>query len=215
MICLSTRRTSSVAALALAASTFLAFPALAQDATTEPPAEAPAEAPATAQEAASQSEAPAEPQPGQPYFLEEIGDWRVRCVKAPNEGQVDVCQLYQLLRDKSGNAVAEFTVLPARTEQDPNIQALATVVTPLETLLPPGLRMRIDDGANKTIPFTWCNPTGCYARFGLDAQDVEALKIGGGATLTITPLAAPDQQVVLSSSLTGFTLAFDKVDAGQ
>ncbi|MEO0932065.1 MAG: invasion associated locus B family protein, partial [Pseudomonadota bacterium] len=52
---------------------------------------------------------PIGPQIGQPYVLQEFGDWEMRCVKAP-EGQSDPCNLYQLLENDEGVAVAEFNL---------------------------------------------------------------------------------------------------------
>jgi invasion protein IalB len=194
----------SALALTFAGSALLSFPAFAQD-TAAPETEA------AAPEAETAQAAPAEQtrQPGQPYFTDDIGDWRIRCVDSPIEGKGSVCQMYQLLLDAADNAVAEFTLLPATAEQGSG--ALATVVTPLETLLPPGVRLSIDGSPEQAIPFTWCNQTGCYARFRLGEAEIEAMKRGTQATLAITPVTAPDQQVQLRSSLTGFTAALASV----
>ena len=45
---------------------------------------------------------------GSTYVSAEHGDWEVRCVRAA-EGD-DPCQLYQLLSDEGGNAVAEISM---------------------------------------------------------------------------------------------------------
>lgn len=182
------RRLCAAALLAVTATS----PALAQDTAAPAPTEE------------------TERQPGQPYFKEDIGDWRIRCVAPPpNAGSEDVCQLYQLLLDSSDNPVSEFTILPAPEGGEGG--AIATIVTPLETLLPPGLRMAIDDNPEQVIPYTWCSNVGCYARFRLAPADIDALKAGGAASIGITPLAAPDQQVSLRSSLSGFTRAYDSI----
>ncbi|MEM8581010.1 MAG: invasion associated locus B family protein, partial [Pseudomonadota bacterium] len=126
------------------------------------PAASPAQDTSTG-DAPAASAQPAQPaQPPQPYFKEDVGDWRIRCVGSPVEGQPDVCQLYQLLRDSNNNPVSEFTILPS--PDGPEQGVLATIVTPLETLLTPGLRLSIDDGPEQAVPFTWCNNVGCYAR---------------------------------------------------
>ncbi|MDJ0993893.1 MAG: invasion associated locus B family protein [Dinoroseobacter sp.] len=162
---------------------------------------------------AAPADQPAQPaqsgQPPQPYFKESVGDWRIRCVQSPVAGDPDVCQLYQLLVDESGNPVAEFTLIPSREE--PADSVLATVVTPLETLLPPGIRVSVDGSPEQVVPFTWCNQIGCYARFTMQPADVEVFRSGIEAKLSITPLSAPNQQVALASSLRGFTLALESV----
>lgn len=188
----------SVFALALS----LCVLPLASQAQDTAAGEAPAAAPQAAQPAQQQ-------QPPQPYFKDDIGDWRIRCVASPIAGQGDVCQLYQLLVDTNNNPVSEFTILPS--PEGPEQGVLATVVTPLETLLPPGLRLSIDGSPEQAIPFTFCNAVGCYARFNLQPSDLDALKAGIEATISITPLTAPNQQVQLVSSLRGFTLALASV----
>lgn len=208
MVHLTARSLLAAAVIAALAAPGLHAPAHAQD-TPAPDTATSEQAPADAQaDAQATQPAPAEqaasPDSTQPYFREDVGDWRVRCVNPPIEGAAEVCQLFQLLRDQSGNPVAQFTVLPSSGE-DADGGAIGTIVTPLETLLTPGLRFAVDDGPEQVIPFTWCAPSGCYVRFRLAAVDVEALKSGNQANIAITPLAAPDQQVELVSSLSGFT----------
>lgn len=149
-----------------------------------------------------------EPQVGQQYMREESGDWIVRCLKT--EDGNDPCQLYQLLEDADGNAVAEISVVALSGGQ---AAAGATIVAPLGTLLTEQLTMRIDGGTARRFPFTACNQGGCFSRIGFTADDVAAFKRGAAATLRLVPLAAPDQEVVLNVSLTGFTAGFDSLAA--
>ena len=187
----------------------LATPLAAQDATTETPA------PATPEQAA-----PADPAEGldmgtplddgvtavgEDYTLETFDDWSLRCIKAA-EGP-DPCQLYQLLRDADGNAVAEILMFPLPPGS--RAAAGATIVAPLETLLTEQVVITVDGGTAKTYPFTFCNAGGCVSRVGFTAEDVAAFKAGSAATLRIVPAAAPDQVVELTISLSGFTAGFD------
>ncbi len=193
---------SCLAALALAG------PAMAQQ--DDPPVE-PA-APSAGQAAdptLSMGQETAENGVGTPYVKQEFEAWDLRCVRAP-EGEQEPCQLYQLLSDDQGNAVAEISVFPLQSEQ---AAAGATIATPLETLLTKRLRVQIDDGAVKRYEFTWCSQTGCFARIGLTEEDLAAFKRGMEAKLTITPVAAPDQDVTLTASLSGFTAGFDALQA--
>ena len=146
-------------------------------------------------------------QPGQPYILEEFGDWSMRCLKAP-EGQNDPCQLYQLLLD-GDNPVAEISMFPL----PPGGQAAAgaTVVVPLETLLTEQLTLSVDGGQARRYPFTFCNAAGCVARLGFTTDNIDQFKRGNAATIRLVPAAAPDQEIVLTVSLTGFTAGFEGV----
>ncbi|MGR3463233.1 invasion associated locus B family protein [Limimaricola sp.] len=171
-----------------------AAPADAEDTETEAPAEAPA----------------ASERPGQPYVAETHGDWSLRCMRV-EEGETEPCQLYQLLEDGEGNAVAEVTVLPL----SPEAQAAAgvTVTAPLGTLLTEALSISIDGGEAARYPFSFCNAAGCVSRFGLSEQQLTAFKRGRAGMLRIVPVAAPDQEVNLDMSLSGFTAGFDAVSA--
>jgi invasion protein IalB len=222
---------------------FLACAAQAQEATTTP--EAPAadaaatEAPATdaaatdapaadgaAAEPAGQAtgglsmgqEVPADGQaapqdgPGSVYIAGKHGDWEQRCVKAQDGS--DPCQLYQLLKDPSGNPVAEISLfgLP-KTDNGP--AAGATIIAPLETLLTENLVLQVDEGKAKVYPFTFCTREGCVARLGLTGAEIDAFKKGNKAKITIVPVVAPDQKVLLEVSLSGFTAGYDAVNTAN
>ncbi|SEW07500.1 Invasion protein IalB, involved in pathogenesis [Cognatiyoonia koreensis] len=193
----------------------------AQEATTE--TEAPAEEAQTDQTEAE--EAPAadptgdlslgepietaqgEPTVGQPYILDTFDAWSLRCLKAA-EGQADPCQLYQLLRDEQDNAVAEISMFPL--PDGGRAAAGATIVVPLETLLTEQLTMSVDGSAARRYPFTFCNAAGCVARVGFTQDEVNQFKRGNSATLRLVPAAAPDEEVLLTVSLSGFTAALEK-----
>ncbi len=160
-----------------------------------------------------------DPAIGESYAGESFGDWVLRCVKT--ESATDPCQLYQLLRDQSGNSVAEIGVFPLPEGQQAvapdgkKAVAGATIITPLETLLTEQLTLSVDGSPEKRYPFTFCSEIGCVARVGFLQSEIDAFKRGRSATLRIVPAAAPDQQVNLSVSLAGFTAGFDAVVKNQ
>jgi len=147
-----------------------------------------------------------EPATGQPYIREEFTDWALRCIQAP-EGQPDPCELYQLLRDADGNEVAEFSVVPL--PEGGEAVAGATVVAPLETLLTEQLVITVDGGEARRYPFRFCNRAGCVAQIGLTDAQVTQLKRGSAAQVRLVPAAAPDEEVVLDVSLSGFTAGYN------
>jgi len=146
---------------------------------------------------------------GQPYTRETHGDWEIRCIRTEN-GK-DPCQLYQLIQDDQGNAVAEISLFPFPPGQP--AAAGATIATPLETLLTEQVSIRVDDGKTLAYPFTYCTVQGCFARIGLTEEDITAYKQGSVARVRIVPLATPDSEVILAMSLKGFTDAFEAVRA--
>ena len=147
---------------------------------------------------------------GSTYTAETHGDWEIRCVRVA-EGQREPCQLYQLLVDENGNPVAEMNIFDL-PDQDP-VVAGGTIITPLQTMLQPGTRLRIDDNPWVEYPFAFCQPVGCFVRLGLRQSDLDLMRSGGSADVAIVPVQAPDQVVVVSASLNGFTAGFDALAA--
>ena len=155
---------------------------------------------------------PAGPQVGELYVRDTFRDWAVRCVKAP-EGQADECNMYQLLQNAEGVAVSEVNLFPLAPGQ--TAVAGATIVVPLETLLTQQLTLAIDGRLPRRYPFAFCNRTGCVARMGFTQDEVDSMKSGSSAAVTIVPAVAPDQTVEVQMSLAGFTAAFDALSAEQ
>ncbi|WP_103173199.1 invasion associated locus B family protein [Paracoccus sp. SY] len=224
---------------ALAALALIAAPAFAQDGTApatpetapaETPAEAPAspapatdapaaatdapaaDAPATATDSPAAETAPAanaEPQVGQYYVKETHQDWTTRCLKA--EQGKDPCELYQLLKDGDGNSVAEMTMIPLRNSE---VAAGATLVAPLETDLVQGLGFAVGTAEPRGYPFNFCAPVGCVSRMGFTQAELDGMKRGANATVTLLPFGADRENPVrLTLSLSGFTAAFDALSA--
>lgn len=206
---------STLRPLALLAIFALAAPAIAQD---QPASDEDAQSQAPAADgndpsltglAMGQPEGEGgEPQVGQTYAADTFGDWEMRCVKAA-EG-ADPCQLYQLLSDEEGNAVAEFSIFNLPEGQE--AAAGATVVTPLETLLTADLRLQIDSGQARRYPYSFCSQIGCFARLGFTQPEVDAFKAGNAGVVTIVPAAAPNDVVVLNVSLSGFTAGWNAIN---
>ena len=150
---------------------------------------------------------------GDTYVAATFGDWEQRCVRT--ELGIDPCQLYMLLKDSSGNSVAEFTMfsLPEGTE-GPAV-AGANFIAPLETLLTAGMSLQVDTGPAKAYPFSMCTQIGCLARLGFSAEEVDAMRKGANARIVIVPFVAPEARVELSMSLKGFTDGLAAVDAAN
>ncbi|MGJ8610801.1 MAG: invasion associated locus B family protein [Octadecabacter sp.] len=211
MTLFTNRISRTLAATALACT--MGLPALAQDTTEETPVETPQDQPESVfnmGEAVDENgdpiaPEPQEPQPGQQYLSEVFNDWALRCLKV--EDGEDPCQMYQLMSDENGQAIAEIAivVLP----EAGNAVAGATIVAPLETLLTEQITLRVDGGQARRFPFNFCNVGGCVSRIGLTNEDMALFRRGASATLTMVPAAAPDQQVTVTMSLSGFTAAYN------
>ncbi|MEY8827633.1 invasion associated locus B family protein [Sedimentitalea sp. XS_ASV28] len=201
------KQLSPLAALALVAMT---VPALAQQADTPTTTEEPAatEGTATAPQLDLGEPVADGPKLGERYSKEKIGDWDLACMRT--EAENDPCSLLQIMRDDSGNPVAEMSLF--RIENGGQAAAGATILVPLETLLPAQLTIAVDDAPGKRYNYTYCTPIGCAAQIGLTQEDIDAFKKGSKATVTLVPAPAPDQTVSLTLSLSGFTAGYDAVD---
>lgn len=181
---------------------------------TEAPAEAPAPADTQAENGANpaldlgQPIADAGPKLGERYSKEKFGDWDLACIKT--ERETDPCSMLQLLNDTNGNPVAEVSMF--RLENSGQAVAGATVIVPLETLLPAQLTISVDGANAKRYNYSFCNQIGCVAQIGFTQSEVNAFKKGAKANLSLVPAPAPDQRIDLTMSLSGFTAAFDAVD---
>ncbi|MBI6629072.1 invasion associated locus B family protein [Pontibaca salina] len=149
-----------------------------------------------------------EPQLGERYSKQKFGDWDLACIKT--EMDKDPCSLLQILRDDNDNAVAEISLF--RIAGQGQAVAGASVVVPLETLLPAQLTISVDQAAGKRYNYSFCTEMGCVAQIGLTQEDINAFKRGKAATVALRPAPAPDQEVELTMSLNGFTAGFDAVD---
>lgn len=148
---------------------------------------------------------------GELYLAANHGDWELRCIKA--EDGSDPCRLYQLLRSADGNPTAEISLfsLPGGGEA----VAGAAILVPLDTLLSANLTIAIDANPPMLYPYTVCGHDGCIARVGFSAEQIAQMKSGTAGVLTIVPAGAPDTQVPLTISLSGFTAGYEAVSAAN
>jgi invasion protein IalB len=177
----------------------------AADAAT-PATDAPA---ADATAPAADAAAPAAPQQPESntYVKATYDSWEMQCIKT-KDGK-DPCQMYQVIKDANGGNVADISLfgLPAGGKA----VAGATIMVPMDTLLTQNLTIQVDSAEPRVYPFTFCQPMGCFARIGLTQGELDAYKKGSKATITIVPLAAPNQKVTADISLKGFTNAYNAV----
>lgn len=144
--------------------------------------------------------------PGTTYIVERFDAWQLRCVRV-EEGQKEPCQLFQLMKDTDGTAIAEINLVTLA--KGGQAVAGATIVAPLETLLTKQLTLSVDGGAKKRYPFRFCSQIGCYSQIGFSNGDIASFKRGAAASLSIVPAFAPEELITVKLSLSGFTKAYD------
>jgi invasion protein IalB len=192
------QRFGVIPAAAFALALAMTGAAQAQSGGTAAPAAPPAQ-PAPAQPGA------AAPAANQPYVREKSGDWDVRCQKA--QDGTEHCDLHQLIRQASGNPIADIAVGPLPPGQ-PDV-AGAMILTPLETLLTRNLGLSIDGGPTKEYPFGFCNRAGCYVRVNFSAPELAQLEKGKKMTITIYAVQNASSPINLDVSLNGFSKGYD------
>ena len=100
----------------------------------------------------------------------------------------------------------EFRIVSLKDRD--NVIAGVTVTTPLRTLLPEGLSLQIDTGNRQRYQFAMCDVTGCFVRFGLTENGLDAFRRGNQANVQIVSADRRDAPVILNVSLKGFTAAY-------
>jgi invasion protein IalB len=63
----------------------------------------------------------------------------------------------------------------------------------------------------KQYPFSYCTKVGCFVRIGLTQDDVDLMKKGDFANMTIYHMQSPNQAIEVPISLKGFTAVLDKL----
>ena len=187
--------------LSLAALVALASPSFAQETNGEE----------NAADAVQPSLGDDTPRPGDRHILSEHGDWKLRCITT--NVAADECRLAQLLFDDSGNPLVEISISPL-VEPDEAV-SIATVITPLGTLLRDELAFTIGDLKIKRYPFALCSPVGCYAHLALTQEELDGLKDEEQATVMFDVIAGSSQRVVraeLNVPLDGFADGYEATE---
>lgn len=148
-----------------------------------------------------------------------FGDWKLDCIKDKNNAVSD-CQLMQkhYVDGKDGKKKPLLAALGALvTSKDKSGKAqtrlFLRMFTPLNTLLPVGLAVKLDNGKPMKIPFIACAPIGCMAELPVSEDLLGQLK-KGNALLVAYKDAQNGKQQNATVSLKGFTAAYDALKKG-
>jgi hypothetical protein len=74
-------------------------------------------------------------------------------------------------------------------------------------LIPAGIKLRVDDKQETTLPYLYCFPQSCIAEVKLDDELVKILKSGGKLIVTSTNVQQTPNPIEIT--LEGFTAAYD------
>ncbi len=133
------------------------------------------------------------------------GDWEIVCATA----QPDLCVMRQIGETSDGKRVLEVRVrkLEGVTAQDGQaVPAAIRILTPLGSLLAPGVRVQVDETEARTGVYEVCLPQGCIVEDPMSDEFLGRLKAGAVANMTFSLLQQGEMTVPVS--LSGFTKAF-------
>ncbi len=151
------------------------------------------------------------PRVGEQYAKEESGDWTITCLKT--EDGNDPCLLQQILSGEEGQPIANVSI--NKLPEGSAAVAGASLTVPLETMLQAQVALSIDGAPGKRYNYHHCNPIGCVAQLGFTQSDIDAMKAGTKATISLVSILAPTQLLEIEMSLAGFTSGFDKLEPRQ
>ena len=136
------------------------------------------------------------------------GAWDIRCTPAR-----EVCVMHQVGKGASGNNLLEVRVRKLEGVTADNgqvIPAAIQIAAPLGVLLQGGVRIQVDGGETRALPFQICVEGGCLVRDALPSPLLERMKAGANARMTVV---SPSQgEVSVDISLSGFTRSFSELE---
>jgi len=126
--------------------------------------------------------------------------WYKVCNK---QQDLDVCSTMNNVVSSTGQPLTMINLIEVTGAQN---QKRISIQVPTGRLIPEGIKIKIDDGKDKAVPYVICNGPACIANDALDDTLIEAMKKGGVMTVTsVNFQGAPNP---IQVSLVGFTQAF-------
>ena len=205
------RVTARLAAGVLLAALGLGAPdVLGQQAQEAPPEQAvPPQQGAPQQETPQQTPAQEGATPPDVQMTErQFQDWMVRCGRPPGQ-EAEVCEMQQQQIDKE-----DRTVMAVAVGQVPGTSDVGLLILlPLGILLPAGVTMQIDGGAEIPLQVERCERQGCRIERLIEPDLLNRLKGGTKATVFFEAIdpQGKRQRLGVPISLLGFTAALNEV----
>jgi invasion protein IalB len=150
---------------------------------------------------------PAGDQPGLEMTERQFQSWVLRCGKS--EQGPEVCELQQQQTDNEGRTVMAVAVGTVPGSSDLGM----LIILPLGILLPPGVSLAIDGGAEVPLQVERCERQGCRIEMLLEPALLNRLKAGREAKVFFEAYD-PEGQVQrlgVPISLLGFTAALNEL----
>jgi invasion protein IalB len=146
--------------------------------------------------------------PGVELTERQVQDWMVRCGRPEGQEQ-EVCEMQQQQVDKE-----ERTVMAVAVGRVPGTSDVGLLILlPLGILLPAGVTMQIDGGAEIPLEVERCERQGCRIERIIEPDLLSRLKAGTKATVFFEAVdpEGKRQRLGVPISLLGFTAALNEV----
>lgn len=127
--------------------------------------------------------------------------WYKVCAK---QEENDICNVQFQSVANTGQLLTAISLLEVKGKIN---RKTLQVTVPTGRLIPPGIKLKVDDKQDVTLPYFVCVPQSCIAEVVLDDAIVAVFKSGKGMTVTSTNFRNEPNPVQIT--LEGFTAAFD------
>jgi invasion protein IalB len=127
--------------------------------------------------------------------------WFKVCAKQENN---DICNTQFQSVASTGQVLTAISLIDVKGEVN---RRVFQITVPSGRLIPAGIKLRVDDKQETTLPYLYCFPQSCIAEVKLDDELVKILKAGGKLTVTSTNVQQRPNPIEVS--LNGFTAAYD------
>ncbi len=127
--------------------------------------------------------------------------WFKVCAKQENN---DICNTQIQSVAGTGQVLTALSLIDVKGEIN---RRVFQITVPSGRLIPAGIKLRVDDKQETTLPYLYCFPQSCIAEVQLDDALVGILK--AGVRLTVTSTNVQQQPNPIEITLNGFTAAYD------
>ncbi|MEL6317079.1 MAG: invasion associated locus B family protein [Pseudomonadota bacterium] len=133
-------------------------------------------------------------------------NWLVNCTNTGQDGAL-ACQMTQtVVVRETGQRLLSIMIRKGETPTTPAMM----LTLPLGLYLPAGVKMSIDEAAAQDLVVQTCEASGCFAGMAITEDLLDAMRRGTKLDFVLQDLQR--RSITVSSSLSGFTSAFEQIN---
>lgn len=143
--------------------------------------------------------------------IERFGNWAGRCQDVPtdeNGGTQKVCNVFVDIRSEENKEVRILSVAIGEAAKEGQLGAV--VMTPLGSVLPQGVAVKVDENEQFGGQYLFCRASGCEAHMGLSAEHIRQMR--AGSEMKVGFIHVQGGKIEVPVSLTGISAALDWLD---